>query len=121
MCVLDGNCNLMPITINQIIDKTVVTIIYHCDQRDSMQRSCCSLCSYGERHTDMTNPIIDVHEGKLKGEKCKTANSVVYYSFKKIPYAKPPEGELRFSVSFFKFNLDLFSILLHNNFKLNWC
>lgn len=49
----------------------------------------------------MTNPIITVHEGKLKGEKCKTVNGLEYYSFKKIPYAKPPENELRFSVSFF--------------------
>lgn len=86
-------------------------IIYHCCERIGMRRLCCCTCCTGDRLiNNMPNPIIKVHEGKLKGAKCKTINDVVYYSFKKIPYAKPPENELRFSVSFL-FNLDLFARL----------
>lgn len=47
----------------------------------------------------MTNPIVEVEEGKLQGKVCKTLNNIIYLTFKGIPYAKPPVGELRFSVS----------------------
>lgn len=47
----------------------------------------------------MSHPIIEVQQGKLKGKVCKTVNDVPYFAFKGIPYAKPPVGELRFSVS----------------------
>lgn len=56
--------------------------------------SCCR-----RRVNKMLNPIVEVHQGKLKGEKCNTVNESVYYTFKKIPYAKPPVDDLRFSVS----------------------
>nr|QLI62116.1 carboxylesterase 4 [Streltzoviella insularis] len=46
----------------------------------------------------MSSPIVDLNEGKLKGKVCKTLNKIQYYSFKGVPYAKPPLGELRFSV-----------------------
>ncbi|XP_049874736.1 juvenile hormone esterase-like [Pectinophora gossypiella] len=46
----------------------------------------------------MSDPIVEVAQGKLKGKVLKTAKNVEYYTFKGIPYAKPPVGELRFSV-----------------------
>lgn len=47
----------------------------------------------------MSEPIVHVNEGKLKGNVATTVKDVQYYSFKGIPYAKPPVGELRFAVS----------------------
>lgn len=43
--------------------------------------------------------IVTTRQGKLRGKKVMTANGVAYYSFKGIPYAKPPIGALRFKVS----------------------
>ncbi|KAJ0180166.1 hypothetical protein K1T71_004757 [Dendrolimus kikuchii] len=42
------------------------------------------------------NPIVTVNQGKLRGEVKKLINGTSYYSFKGIPYAQPPVGELRF-------------------------
>lgn len=45
-------------------------------------------------------PVIEVKQGKLQGEVQKTVLSGnEYYSFKGIPFAKPPVNELRFQVS----------------------
>lgn len=46
----------------------------------------------------MSEPIVHVNEGKLKGNVATTVKDVQYYSFKGIPYAKPPVGELRFAI-----------------------
>ncbi|XP_049874735.1 juvenile hormone esterase-like [Pectinophora gossypiella] len=46
----------------------------------------------------MCDPIVEVEQGKLKGSVRKTKDDVQYYSFKSIPYAKPPVGNLRFSI-----------------------
>ncbi|XP_063839324.1 carboxylic ester hydrolase-like [Ostrinia nubilalis] len=44
----------------------------------------------------MSNPIVTVKEGKLKGATKKLLDGSTYYSFKGIPYAQPPIGKLRF-------------------------
>ena len=45
--------------------------------------------------------LVEVTEGKLKGEKLKNIlTSEEYYSFKGIPFAKPPVGPLRFKVRY---------------------
>jgi carboxylesterase type B len=43
--------------------------------------------------------IIDVAEGSLRGKQTTSKSGFKYYSFKGIPYAKPPVGQLRFKVS----------------------
>ncbi|CAG5025184.1 unnamed protein product [Parnassius apollo] len=45
----------------------------------------------------MSGPEVEISDGKLKGKVCKTCNGVQFYTFKGIPYAKPPIGDLRFS------------------------
>jgi len=40
-----------------------------------------------------------VTEGELRGRKAVTVSGTTFCSFKGIPYAKPPLGSLRFSVS----------------------
>lgn len=47
----------------------------------------------------MSINIVSVQQGKLSGKNCKTSNNTPFYAYKSIPYAKPPVGELRFSVS----------------------
>lgn len=41
---------------------------------------------------------VRVEEGILEGEKVGNAFGVPFYSFKGIPYAQPPIGDLRFKV-----------------------
>lgn len=43
--------------------------------------------------------LVSVHEGKLKGVQEEAINGKQFYSFRNIPYAKPPVGEKRFEVS----------------------
>ena len=40
-----------------------------------------------------------VTEGELRGTKAVNVSGTTFCSFKGIPYAKPPLGSLRFSVS----------------------
>jgi len=49
---------------------------------------------------DMETNRIDVHvqEGKLVGTIEKNIHGNKYFSFRGIPYAKPPLGDLRFKV-----------------------
>lgn len=42
-------------------------------------------------------PLVKTVQGELKGVVCH--DTVSYVTFKGIPYAKPPLGELRFKVS----------------------
>lgn len=42
--------------------------------------------------------IADTSYGKVKGKIMTSCLGTKYYSFQKIPYAKPPIGELRFRV-----------------------
>ncbi|KAJ0180163.1 hypothetical protein K1T71_004754 [Dendrolimus kikuchii] len=43
-----------------------------------------------------SNPIVTINQGKLRGQIKKLLDEKPYYSFKGIPYAQPPLGELRF-------------------------
>lgn len=43
-------------------------------------------------------PIISIADGSIRGEKLNSVRGGSYYSFKGIPYAKPPVGDLRFKV-----------------------
>lgn len=47
----------------------------------------------------MSQPIIETTEGKLMGILNESENGYKFYTFKNIPYAKPPINELRFAVS----------------------
>lgn len=47
----------------------------------------------------MSDPVVDTKQGKVKGKVSKNDNGVQFYSFKGMPFAKPPVGELRFAVS----------------------
>jgi carboxylesterase type B len=42
---------------------------------------------------------VGVAQGDLRGRKTVTVSGTTYFSFKGIPYAKPPLGSLRFRVS----------------------
>lgn len=47
----------------------------------------------------MSDTLVHVNQGTLKGKVCTTINNYQFLAFKGIPYAKPPIGELRFAVS----------------------
>lgn len=55
---------------------------------------------------------VETKNGKIRGIRKKTLfKKVDYYSFKGIPYAKSPTGELRFKVSeIFRFFIEYFAI-----------
>lgn len=46
----------------------------------------------------MSDPIVQIDLGQLKGRVAQDADGDNYYSFQGIPYAKPPLGNLRFRV-----------------------
>lgn len=48
-------------------------------------------------------PIVKIRNGQLLGSYMYTKNGRKFSAFQGIPYAKPPLGELRFQVTFFKF------------------
>lgn len=58
-----------------------------------------SLQSEGTEINMNDTVVVTTRQGKLRGKRVMTANGVAYYSFKGIPYAKPPIGALRFKVS----------------------
>lgn len=46
----------------------------------------------------MTEPIVEISDGKLRGKFEKSFDGEQIYAFLGIPYGKPPVGELRFKV-----------------------
>jgi hypothetical protein len=84
---------------------------YHCERGGVKPLLLLSLQREGTAINMNGTVVVTTKQGKLKGKKVMTANGVAYYSFKGIPYAKPPIGALRFKVS---------SILheLHKKFKI---
>ena len=45
--------------------------------------------------------IVRISHGELNGTEDVSRMGIAYYSFRGIPYAKPPVGDLRFEVNFF--------------------
>ena len=46
----------------------------------------------------MDRPVVETSYGKLRGIRERDIDDNEFYSFKGIPYAKPPIGDLRFQV-----------------------
>lgn len=44
-------------------------------------------------------PVVKTPLGTIEGHIAKTVHGKDFYSFKGIPYAKPPIGDLRFKVN----------------------
>lgn len=57
---------------------------------------------------------VTVNEGTLEGEVINNAYGGKFYSFKGIPYAQPPVGELRFRVSLLVFWLVQYPIIMNS-------
>lgn len=55
---------------------------------------------------------VQIAKGSLKGQILKSRDGRPYYSFRGIPYAKPPIGELRFEVLNQSSNFNLTFILI---------
>lgn len=42
-------------------------------------------------------PVVETSLGKIRGSNGKTRNNRPFFAFKKLPYARPPVGKLRFA------------------------
>lgn len=51
----------------------------------------------------MSEPVVEVSQGKIKGIVTKNIDGGEYLEFRGIPYAEPPIGNLRFKVKFLVF------------------
>ncbi|XP_047487933.1 putative inactive carboxylesterase 4 [Penaeus chinensis] len=51
-----------------------------------------------QKATTLTEPLVEVHlqQGVIAGAQSEAGNRRVFYSFKTIPFAEPPVGDLRF-------------------------
>ncbi|KOB56298.1 Carboxylesterase CXE23, partial [Operophtera brumata] len=54
------------------------------------------VCKSSITDHDIDDPIVTVKQGQLQGSILKLLNDSPYFSFKGIPYAQPPVGDLRF-------------------------
>lgn len=50
---------------------------------------------------------LDIVQGQIIGLQNTLPNGKAFFSFKGIPYAQPPTGELRFSVNIFSQTISL--------------
>ena len=51
-----------------------------------------------KENVKMTYFIVPTTDGNIKGRQTKTKSNFSYYAFYKIPFAKPPVGDLRFNI-----------------------
>jgi len=51
-----------------------------------------------QKHTTLEEPIVETLLGSIRGMTLKSREGRDYYAFYKVPYAKPPVGNLRFKV-----------------------
>lgn len=49
----------------------------------------------------MSEPVVRIQNGQLRGVVEKHEDGFDYFAFKGIPYAETPTGELRFKVAFY--------------------
>lgn len=72
------------------------------------------LVHISDNQETMTEPVVQIQQGKLKGRIAQDYKGNNYYSFQGIPYAKPPIGELRFKVStlYFCLIINIYQIFL---------
>lgn len=47
----------------------------------------------------MAEPVVNVKQGRLRGAEIKSPVGGTFLSFKGVPFAQPPVGDLRFKVS----------------------
>lgn len=57
-------------------------------------RKCSQLVT--NKAINMSEPVLRIRQGEVRGKVYKTFNGVEFYGFLGIPYAKPPVGDLRF-------------------------
>lgn len=60
--------------------------------------------------------VIETSHGPVRGIKRTSAVGDQFFSFRGIPYAKPPIGELRFKVTIFVMNFNYWQKLQTNFF-----
>lgn len=60
----------------------------------------------------MARPTVMVKEGWLRGMKINSEVGESFISFKGIPFAEPPVGDLRFKVSSYIYNMKVSSNLV---------
>lgn len=59
----------------------------------------CENGSAGRSDADIASQLVQTNNGAVRGKVLETLrHKITYYSFKGIPYAKVPTGELRFKV-----------------------
>lgn len=51
------------------------------------------------RFLEMSETIVKISDGRLRGSVEKSIEGYSYKAFKGVPYAKPPIGQLRFKVN----------------------
>lgn len=65
-----------------------------CESLDSV----CTETLERTSRSDMSGPVVSVKQGDLRGIEAENVRGGSYLSFRGIPYATPPVGDLRFRV-----------------------
>lgn len=58
--------------------------------------------------------LVRIEQGQLRGKVLSSVRDVQYFSYKGIPYAKPPIGELRFKVRLILFTKSVYICITSN-------
>lgn len=77
----------------------IVSLNLHIANCDISNEGDSSSDTSGESDQQLNDVIVRTSNGRVQGERLKTLfDDKTYYSFKGIPYAEPPVGDLRFKV-----------------------